>query len=343
MEVLMTENNTLLRVVNLKKYFPIQKGLFKKTVGYVKAVDDVSFNIGIGETFGLVGESGCGKTTTGRCILRAIEPTEGEILFKLADSFINVTELSGGGMKNLRKEMQLIFQDPYSSLNPRMTILDIVAEPLLVNGMKKSFERKELVKGLLEKVGIRPEYMNRYPHAFSGGQRQRICIARALALNPKFVVCDESVSALDVSIQAQILNLLQDLQEEFKLTYLFIAHDLSVVEHISDRVGVMYVGKIVEITETEELFKNPFHPYTEALMSAVPKTDPDMKSQPILLKGEVADPSNPPGGCSFHPRCNYAQDICRISEPELIRIGDENSTEHYVACHFAKELSLKGI
>ncbi len=339
----MTTNEELLRVSNLKKYYPIQKGLFKKTIGFVKAVDDISFNIEMGETFGLVGESGCGKTTTGRCILRAIEPTAGEILFKDSGSFVDVSKLSSSDLKRLRREMQLIFQDPYSSLNPRMTVLDIVAEPLLVNGMRKHSERKTRVADLLSRVGIRPEYMNRYPHAFSGGQRQRICIARALALNPKFVVCDESVSALDVSIQAQILNLLQDLQQEFGLTYLFIAHDLSVVEHISNRVAVMYVGKIVEISETENLFVNPAHPYTEALISAVPKTDPELKSQPIILKGEVADPSNPPAGCSFHPRCMYAKEICSSIEPSLTNISEDSLKEHYVACHFALELRLKGI
>lgn len=340
---MMTTNEELLRVSNLKKYYPIQKGLFKKTIGFVKAVDDISFNIEMGETFGLVGESGCGKTTTGRCILRAIEPTAGEILFKDSGSFVDVSKLSSSDLKRLRREMQLIFQDPYSSLNPRMTVLDIVAEPLLVNGMRKHSERKTRVADLLSRVGIRPEYMNRYPHAFSGGQRQRICIARALALNPKFVVCDESVSALDVSIQAQILNLLQDLQQEFGLTYLFIAHDLSVVEHISNRVAVMYVGKIVEISETENLFVNPAHPYTEALISAVPKTDPELKSQPIILKGEVADPSNPPAGCSFHPRCMYAKEICSSIEPSLTNISEDSLKEHYVACHFALELRLKGI
>jgi len=339
----MTTNEELIRVSNLKKYYPIQKGLFKKTIGFVKAVDDISFNIEMGETFGLVGESGCGKTTTGRCILRAIEPTAGEILFKDSGSFVDVSKLSSSDLKRLRREMQLIFQDPYSSLNPRMTVLDIVAEPLLVNGMRKHSERKTRVADLLSRVGIRPEYMNRYPHAFSGGQRQRICIARALALNPKFVVCDESVSALDVSIQAQILNLLQDLQQEFGLTYLFIAHDLSVVEHISNRVAVMYVGKIVEISETENLFAYPAHPYTEALISAVPKTDPELKSQPIILKGEVADPSNPPTGCSFHPRCIYAKEICNSIEPSLTNISEDSQKEHYVACHFALELRLKGI
>jgi len=339
----MTTNEELIRVSNLKKYYPIQKGLFKKTIGFVKAVDDISFNIEMGETFGLVGESGCGKTTTGRCILRAIEPTAGEILFKDSGSFVDVSKLSSNDLKRLRREMQLIFQDPYSSLNPRMTVLDIVAEPLLVNGMRKHSERKTRVADLLSRVGIRPEYMNRYPHAFSGGQRQRICIARALALNPKFVVCDESVSALDVSIQAQILNLLQDLQQEFGLTYLFIAHDLSVVEHISNRVAVMYVGKIVEISETENLFAYPAHPYTEALISAVPKTDPELKSQPIILKGEVADPSNPPTGCSFHPRCIYAKEICNSIEPSLTNISEDSQKEHYVACHFALELRLKGI
>jgi len=333
-------DEVLLEVNDLKKHFPIQRGFLQRTAGYVKAVDGISFYIKEGETLGLVGESGCGKTTTGRCLLRAIEPTAGEILFKARDAGrVNVRELSKGELKGLRQNMQMIFQDPYSSLNPRMTLLQIVGEPLLVNKVARGKKLEDRVANLLRVVGLRPEYMRRYPHAFSGGQRQRIGVARALALNPQFIVADEPVSALDVSIQAQILNLLQDLQAEFDLTYLFIAHDLSVIEHISDRVAVMYVGKLVEMAETEELFMNPKHPYTEALMSAVPKPDPRARSERIVLAGEVADPANPPSGCYFHPRCRYAQEICGIGEPVLREINEE----HFVSCHRAEELSLAGV
>lgn len=336
--------DVLLEVKNLKKHFPIRKGIWGHVSGYVKAVDDVSFRLSEGETLGLVGESGCGKTTTGRCILRAIDPTSGQILFRRKNGeIIDVASLCHRELKSLRKDMQLIFQDPYSSLNPRMTVKDIIGEPLLVNNVAKGKELEDRVAQLMRQVGLRPEYMRRYPHAFSGGQRQRIGIARALALNPRLVVCDEPVSALDVSIQAQILNLLQDLQEQLHLTYLFIAHDLSVVEHISDRVAVMYVGKVVEVANTEELFANPRHPYTEALLSAVPKPDPRLKTERILLRGEPADPANPPKGCYFHPRCNYAQDICSQEAPKLRNIYDENDKEHIVACHFAEELELRGI
>ncbi|HDN81003.1 MAG TPA: ABC transporter ATP-binding protein, partial [Chloroflexi bacterium] len=281
----------ILEVKDLKKYFPIQRGFFRKTVGYVKAVDGVSFYIREGETLGLVGESGCGKTTTARVILRAYEPTSGKVLFRTRNGeWVNIPDLDREQLRQLRREMQMIFQDPYSSLNPRMTLLQIVGEPLMIHGVAKGKELEERVAELLKVVGLRPEYMRRYPHAFSGGQRQRIGIARALALNPRLIVADEPVSALDVSIRAQILNLLQDLQEQFHLTYLFIAHDLSVIEHISDRVAVMYVGKLVEMAETEELFMNPKHPYTEALLSAVPKPDPRMRKRRIVLPGEVADP-----------------------------------------------------
>ena len=282
--------NILLEVKDLKKHFPIRKGIWRHVAGYVKAVDDVSFRIPEGETLGLVGESGCGKTTTGRCILRAIDPTSGQILFRKNGEMIDVASLDHKELRSLRKDMQLIFQDPYSSLNPRMTVKDIIGEPLLVNNVAKGKELEDRVAQLMRQVGLRPEYMRRYPHAFSGGQRQRIGIARALALNPRLVVCDESVSALDVSIQAQILNLLQDLQAEMNLTYLFIAHDLSVVEHISDRVAVMYVGKVVEVADTEELFANPRHPYTEALLSAVPKPDPRFKTERILFEGRSSRP-----------------------------------------------------
>lgn len=330
----------LLEVKDLKKHFPIQRGFFSRVVGYVKAVDGVSFFVREGETLGLVGESGCGKTTTGRCILRALDPTSGEIRFRDRDmGWVNIPDLDKQQLKRLRRNMQMIFQDPYSSLNPRMTLLQIVGEPLLVNGVAKGSELEDRVAKLLRIVGLRPEYMSRYPHAFSGGQRQRIGIARALALNPQFIVCDEPVSALDVSVQAQILNLLQDLQQEFGLTYLFVAHDLSVVEHISDRVAVMYVGKLVESAETEELFINPRHPYTEALLSAVPKPDPRMRTEPIVLEGDVADPANPPSGCYFHPRCRYKIDRCEREEPQLREI----SPDHFVSCHRAEELSLTGV
>lgn len=334
-------NHLLLDVKNLRKHFPIQRGFFtSKTVGYVKAVDDVSFYIHEGETLGLVGESGCGKTTTGRLVLRAYDPTSGDVWFtdrKLGR--VNIPKLDKAQLAQLRQNMQLIFQDPYSSLNPRMTLLEIVGEPLYVNKVAQGKELKDRVAELLRVVGLRPEYMARYPHAFSGGQRQRIGVARALALHPQLVICDEPVSALDVSIQAQILNLLKDLQAQFKLTYLFISHDLSVVEHISDRVAVMYVGKLVESATTTELYTHPLHPYTEALLSAVPKPDPRLRTDAIILQGEVADPSNPPTGCYFHPRCRYKIDRCVTEEPVLREIAPE----HFVSCHRAEELHLTGV
>ncbi|MBC8444753.1 MAG: dipeptide ABC transporter ATP-binding protein [Chloroflexi bacterium] len=334
------QDNVLLEVNNLKKYFPIRKGFFRSLAGYVKAVDGVNFFIREGETMGLVGESGCGKTTTGRVILRAYEPTAGEVWFKDRTlGRVNIPDLDKQELKSIRRNMQMIFQDPYSSLNPRMTLLQIVGEPLLVNGVARGSALKDRVAELLRVVGLRPEYMIRYPHAFSGGQRQRIGVARALALNPQLIVCDEPVSALDVSVQAQVLNLLQDLQSEFDLTYLFVAHDLSVVEHISDRVSVMYVGKLAEVAETEELFGLPLHPYTEALMSAVPKADPRYRAERIILEGDVADPANPPSGCYFHPRCRYAVDVCKQQEPQLRELRDD----HYVSCHRAEELSLVGV
>jgi peptide/nickel transport system ATP-binding protein len=331
----------LLEVKDLKKWFPIKRGFFSRTVGHVKAVDGVNFNVHHGETLGLVGESGCGKTTTGRLILRAIDPSSGQIWFDDNEmGRIDVAALEANQLKPLRRNMQMVFQDPYSSLNPRMTLLQNVGEPLLVNKIAQGKELEDRVAQLLRVVGLRPEYMNRYPHAFSGGQRQRIGIARALALNPQLIVLDEPVSALDVSVQAQILNLLQDLQQQFGLTYLFIAHDLSVVEHISDRVAVMYVGMLVESATTEELFLNPLHPYTEALLSAVPQPDPRARRAPIVLPGDVADPANPPSGCYFHPRCTYNDGKRCVSETPQLR---EVQPGHHVRCHYAETLQLTGV
>jgi peptide/nickel transport system ATP-binding protein len=333
-------DRVLLEVRDLKKHFPIKRGFLSRTVGQVKAVDGVSFYVREGETLGLVGESGSGKTTTGRTIMRGYDPTSGEVWFADRDmGRINIAALDKRHLKRLRRNIQMIFQDPYSSLNPRMTLAQIVGEPLLVHGVAHGAELSNRVAELLSVVGLRPQHMSRYPHAFSGGQRQRIGIARALALHPQLVVCDEPVSALDVSIQAQILNLLQDLQEQFGLTYLFVAHDLSVVEHISDRVVVMYVGKLVESAATKELFLNPKHPYTEALLSSVPKPDPRKRTEPIVLAGEVADPANPPSGCYFHPRCRYKIDRC-VTETPILR---EIAPDHFVSCHRAEELRLTGV
>jgi oligopeptide transport system ATP-binding protein len=317
--------DTLLEVKNLKKHFPIKGGVFSKTIGHVYAVDGVSFTLQSGETLGLVGESGCGKSTTGRTILRLIEPTEGSVVFEGQE----ITELDKGDMRSLRREMQIIFQDPYASLNPRMTVGSIIGEPLEIHKIAKGSEKEDQVASLLEKVGLRSEDMRKYPHEFSGGQRQRIGIARALGLNPKLIVCDEPVSALDVSIQAQVINLLEDLQEEFGLSYLFIAHNLNVVEHISNRVAVMYLGKIVELTTDTELYTNPQHPYTEALLSAVPVPDPTVEKRRIILQGDVPSPINPPSGCHFHTRCPYKEKICAEEVPEFKDIGGG----HWVACH----------
>jgi peptide/nickel transport system ATP-binding protein len=340
-------DNILLEVNNLKKYYPIYKGIFRRITAYVKAVDGFNLFIKEGETLGLVGESGCGKTTAGRTILRLIEPTEGEILFRPKERVdgmekcqeINVATASNKQMKDLRRNMQIIYQDPYSSLDSRMTIESIIGEPLLVHGVSKAKEREEQVRDLLIEVGMDPDYMNRYPHEFSGGQRQRIAIARVLALRPQLIIADEPVSALDVSIKAQILNLLESLQNEFNLTYLFISHDLAVVRHICDRVAVMYLGKIAELASTNELFDNLKHPYTEALMSAIPVPDPNYRVKRILLEGDVPSPVNPPPGCNFHPRCRYAKEICKTEVP----IYQDLNNKHFVTCHFAATLSLKPV
>ena len=334
-----SSSEPLLEVTGLKKYFPIRRGFLRQVVGNVKAVDDVNFHVKEGETLSLVGESGCGKTTTGRCVLRAVDPTSGQIMYR--DPVLGRTDIAKLNKEQLgivRRSFRMIFQDPYASLNPRMTLQEIVGAPLRAMGLAQGKDIEDRVAEMLTMVGLRPEYMRRYPHAFSGGQRQRIGLARSLAPGPKFVVCDEPVSALDVSVQAQILNLLKELQEKMGLTYLFVAHDLSVVAHISDRVAVMYVGKIVELASTAELFSHPKHPYTEALMSAIPRPDPRPKEKRVVLTGEVANPANPPSGCYFHPRCIYAKEICSTQEPAL----EEVAPGHFAKCHFARELTLAG-
>jgi oligopeptide/dipeptide ABC transporter ATP-binding protein len=326
------DNNKLLEVKNLKKYFHLRGGFFmQNSSGIIKAVDDISFSIKKGETFGLVGESGCGKSTTARVILRLISQTSGSVIYDGTDLF----ELDNKQMFKVRRDIQIIFQDPYASLSPRMTIGDIISEPLEIHGIGTKSERIKRVKELLDVVGLNPEHLNRYPHEFSGGQRQRIGIARALALTPRIILCDEPVSALDVSVQAQILNLLADLQKDFDLTYLFIAHDLSVVKHVSNRVGVMYLGKLVEIADSKDLYAKPLHPYTMGLLSAVPIPDPELERQRkrMVLEGDVPSPLNPPSGCTFHPRCPIAKDICSKEIPPLDNY-DENGKEHFAACFF---------
>lgn len=321
------EEQALVRAVNLCKRFPVARGSFGRVMGYLKAVDDVNLAIRPGETFGLVGESGCGKTTTGRLLLRLLNPTSGKVSYRGRD----LAAMSREELRLARREMQIIFQDPYSSLNPRMTVGAMLSEPLEVHGITDPSERDDRVVELLAKVGLKPFHMQRYPHEFSGGQRQRIGVARALSVNPKFIVCDEPVSALDVSIQSQVLNLLKELQSELGLTYLFVSHSLSVVRHVSDRVGVMYLGRLVELADEFDLYSNPKHPYTEALLSAVPVPDPEAHRQRIVLEGDVPNPVNPPSGCAFHPRCGRATDICSQERPEWRELG----TNHFAACHLA--------
>jgi peptide/nickel transport system ATP-binding protein len=321
-----TTSDILLEVKGLKKYFPVKSGILQRTVGHVKAVDDVSFFIKKGETFGLVGESGCGKSTTGRAIIRLYEPTAGEIIFAGED----IATIPEKGLRPYRRDIQMVFQDPYSSLNPRKTVGTILEEPFRVHNLYSKKERKERVEHLLDRVGLNPSLRDRYPHEFSGGQRQRIGIARALTLNPKLIIGDEPVSALDVSIQSQVLNIMDDLQKEFGLTYLFIAHDLAVVKHISDRIGVMYLGRMMEVTDKQTLYRNPLHPYTQALLSAIPKSHPsEVKRERIILKGDVPSPANPPTGCVFHTRCPQAMDHCK----QVIPMLKELEPGHFVACH----------
>ncbi len=333
-------DNLILEVKDLKMHFPIIRGILQRTVGQVKAVDGVSFNLREKEVLGLVGESGCGKTTVGRMILRLYDPTAGEIRYhRQSGEWVDLAQIKQRDMKPLRREMRMIFQDPFSSLNPRLTVKDLISEPLEIHNIAHGREAEDRVAQLMRAVGMDPVYMRRYPHEFSGGQRQRIGLARTLSLNPRLIIADEPVSALDVSVQAQVLNLLQSLQADLGLTLIFVAHDLSVVEHISDRIAVMYVGKIVELTDTNELLRNPLHPYTEALLSAIPPADPDIRHNRIQLQGEVPSPANPPDGCIFHPRCRYAKPECSQTAPALLEV----SPGHFAACHFANELDLKGI
>jgi peptide/nickel transport system ATP-binding protein len=333
------DDNLLVEINGLKKHFPIQRGVLRKTVGHVLAVDGIDLAIRRGQTHGLVGESGSGKTTAGRMLIRALDPTEGEIWFKDRRlGWIDVASVDERTLRHARRNMKMVYQDPYSSLNPRMTVQQIVGEHLLVNKQARGKDLEQKVAHLLEIVGLRPEYGRRYPHAFSGGQRQRIAIARAISMQPQLIVCDEPVSALDVSVQAQILRLLRDLQREFDLSYLFVAHDLSVVENVSDHVSVMYVGQIVESAPTQQLYTQPLHPYTEALMSAVPQPDPKAKKDRIVLEGELPSPENPPSGCYFHPRCRYVQDVCKTNRPAL----EEIRPNHFARCHFAGQLNLRG-
>ena len=334
-----TTDQKILKVHGLTKFFPITQGLMKHVSGYVRAVDDVDLYVNAGETLSIVGESGSGKTTLGRCIVRALEPTNGQVQLRIDDQWIDLTDLKGTSLRATRRNYHMIFQDPYSSLDPRMTVFDIVKEPLVYNNMAHGNEVRQIVLETLKLVGLEERHLRRYPHAFSGGQRQRIGIARSLVCHPKLIVCDESVSALDVSVQAQILNLLKDLQHDLNLSYIFIAHDLAVVEHISNRVAVMYVGKIVELAKSEELFNHPRHPYTEALLSSVPLPDPTRKAKRMILEGEVANPAHPPSGCYFHPRCPYATELCKKEAPQWREI----SPEHFVSCHHADQLQLKGM
>ena len=328
-----SQNDTLIEVQSLKKYFPIRKGVLQREVDRVHAVDDVTLAVRKGETIGLVGESGCGKSTLGRCIVRLLEPTAGEVVFEGR----SIGKLGARALRPLRREMQMVFQDPYASLNPRKRVGQIIGDPLRLHGLASGPQLRREVQELMDRVGLQPEHYNRYPHEFSGGQRQRIGIARALALRPKLIIADEPVSALDVSIQAQVINLLDDLQDDLKLTYVFIAHDLGVVRHVSDRIAVMYLGKIVEVSPAEELYQRPIHPYSEALLSAVPVPDPDLsaKRERIVLEGDVPSPISPPSGCRFHPRCRYATEICSVEEPPLI----EHGPGHLAACHHPLNLS----
>ncbi len=335
-----TEPEFLLQVRHLKMHFPVKRGFLRRTAGFIKAVDDISFEVQRGVIFGLVGESGCGKSTTGRCIVRLLKATAGEVIFQAPGMApVHVENLDHDALRALRRHMQIVFQDPYASLNPRLTLQQIVSEPLVINRICHGQELQDRVAALLRDVGLSPEYMNRYPHAFSGGQRQRISLARALALNPEFIVADEPVSALDVSVQAQILNLIKELQETFNLTFLFIAHNMSVIKHVCDSVAVMYVGQIVEMAATRNLFAQPLHPYTEALLMAIPAPDPRRRTQRIVLEGDVPNPADPPSGCYFHSRCAYVQDVCLAESPPLA----EHRPGHFARCHFAMELTLQGI